>query len=469
MITFALSVLFLSVSGKSILVHEIAEFNKEVKTLQAGDSVVLSDGIWKDAQLIFKGLGEKGRCICMVAETPGKVFMEGTSSLRLSGQWLLVSGLVFRNGQTPGKTVVDFRTSSRDYAYNSVLSNCVVDNYNQKSKTSMDHWVGLWGKNNRVEYCYFGGKTNEGTTLVIWPNDSNSIHNGHLVYRNYFGYRPPLGINGGETIRIGTSDVCDNISGSIISNNYFERCNGEGEIISNKSGENKFLNNTFFECEGSLTLRHGNRAIVSGNWFLGNEKNYTGGVRIINEGHLIYNNFFCKLRGEDFRSALCIMNGIPNTLPSGYAAIKNVVVANNTFYDCTLPWNLCSGANEKGRTVRPESTLLINNLVYCPGEEELITSSDNTDGINMDNNLLIGKKGCSMIHGSINGTVQIQKMDGLVVPTTTTIAKALPFLTTDITGGNRKNAVLGAFQNEIQNSSFEIPSRQNCGPLWYKQ
>ena len=463
------SVLNLFVSGRSILVNDIILFNKEVKTLLAGDSIVLSNGEWKNAQIIFKGTGEKGRYIYLTSETPGKVFLDGASCLQLSGEWLYVSGLVFTNGHTPAKTVIDFRTSSKEYAYNSVLSNCVIDQYNQETKTSADHWVALWGKNNRVEYCYFGGKTNEGTTLVIWPDDSNSISNNHVVQHNYFGYRPPLGVNGGETIRIGTSDVSGNVSASVITSNYFERCNGEGEIISNKSCDNMFLNNTFFECEGSLTLRHGNRAIVSGNWFIGNEKNHTGGVRIINEGHRIYNNFFYKLRGEEFRSALCIMNGIPNTPPSGYAAVKNVVVANNTFFDCSLPWNFCSGANERERTVKPESTLLVNNLVYCPEEEELFVSFDRTDGIQTENNLLIGKKGFCNALGSIHGAVQIRKIYGLEVPITNSIARELSFLTNDILGTNRNNAVTGAFQHSEEVPSIEIASQKNCGPKWYKQ
>jgi len=351
-----LIVLFQPLFSRSIKVNDVAAFNKEVKTAMAGDSIVLSNGVWKDAQLTFKGKGEAGKYLSLIAETPGMVTLEGNSSLQLSGEWLRVSGLVFINGQTPKKTVIDFRTSSKEYAYNSVLSNCVIDKYNQPTKTTADHWVELWGKNNRVEYCYFGGKTNEGTTLVIWPNDSNCINNNHLVQYNYFGERPPLGVNGGETIRIGTSDVCTNVSASVVSNNYFERCNGEGEIISNKSCDNRYLNNTFFECEGSLTLRHGNRATVSGNWFIGNNKQHTGGVRIINEGHRIYNNFFYQLRGKEFRSALSIMNGIPNSPASGYAAVKDVVIANNTFVDCTLPWNFSSGADDRNRSVKPERT-----------------------------------------------------------------------------------------------------------------
>ncbi|MEI7830651.1 MAG: polysaccharide lyase 6 family protein [Prolixibacteraceae bacterium] len=460
------SIFSLAVYGKSFKANDLTQFNKAVKVLQAGDSILLSSGIWKDTQLIFKGKGTENKQICLVAEIPGKVYLEGASSLRMSGEWLIITGLVFRNGHGPDKTVIDFRTSSKSNAYHTVLSNCFIDNFNQISKTTADHWVELWGKNNRIENCYFAGKTNAGTTLVVWPNDSNSTKNKHVIQHNYFGYRPPLGSNGGETIRIGTSEVCTNVSGTIVKENYFERCNGESEIISNKSCDNQFLNNTFFECEGSLTLRHGNRAIVSGNWFIGNKKKNTGGIRVINEGHLIFNNFFYQLRGKELRSPLAIMNGIPNTQPSGYAQVKNVVIANNTFLDCTLPWNFCFGANEENQTAKPENTLLINNLVYCPEEQELIKYNEKAEGIKLVYNSLISRKGLENTSGSTKETIKFIKMMNMDIPLSNSPAKKLDFLTDDIMGQKIGQPVIGAFQPQDEAFTFEIASYTNCGPGW---
>jgi poly(beta-D-mannuronate) lyase len=457
-----------SLNAKCIKVNDFAQYYNAVKTLMPGDSIVLANGVWKDVQLVLKGKGENGKYICLIAETPGKVTLEGKSSLQLSGEWLFVSGLVFVNGNTPGKTVIQFRTSSKDYAFNSVLSNCVIDNFNQRSKSSSDHWVGVWGKYNKVESCYFGGKTNEGTTLVIWPDDSNCVNNNHLIYRNYFGPRPPLGKNGGESIRIGTSEVCTNVSGSVVEGNYFERCNGEGEIISNKSGANSFLNNTFFECEGSLTLRHGNNAVVSGNWFIGNSKKMTGGVRVINEGHRIYNNLFYKLAGDEFRSALSIMNAIPDSPPSGYAAVKNVIIANNTFFDCNAPWSLCAGSGVNNCTVRPESTLLINNLVYCPSENELIVSYDKTDGITFDNNIMMNERGFYKAKGTVQCEVLTGKIGGFIIPYSKNEAKEVSFVKSDISGRTFNKPSIGAFQNFSEVPRVELATAVNCGPSWYK-
>lgn len=455
----------LPVSGRNFRVQNISEFNLQVKQLQPGDTVVLANGSWKDVEFKLKGKGRADGYIHMMAETPGKVIIEGKSRLQFSGDYLYISGLVFKNGSTPKSAVIEFRTSSTEYAYNSVLSNCVVDQFNQH-KDSSDHWVSLYGKNNRVEYCYFGGKANSGVTLVVWPNDSNSINNNHLITRNYFGPRPRLGSNGGETIRIGTSHVCHLNSGTIVEGNYFEHCNGEVEIVSNKSGGNKFLNNTFFESEGSLVLRHGDNAVVAGNWFIGNGKPFTGGLRIINEGHQVYNNFFYKLRGDEFRAPLVIMNGIPNSPANGYAGVKNVIVANNTWVDCTLPWSFGVGAGTRDRSVTPQSTMILNNLVYSPNEPELIKMFDKTDGIRFDNNLLVSKAGMLSGDGLVTGEILKGEFAGLQFIASNVKARKLAFIRTDIVGSPRADQVIGAFQpNAVP--QLELASSENTGPKWY--
>jgi len=423
--------------------------------------------VWKDASFVFKGAGTKEKPICLAAETPGKVILAGESSLALSGNWLRVSGLLFTNGRSPKEAVISFRTSPTDYAYNSTVAQCAVVDFSKSYKDSVDHWVELWGKNNVLEYCYFEGKTNEGPTLVVYPNDANSIENHHVIHHNYFGKRPRLGSNGGETMRLGTSDVCTNSCQTTVISNYFEHCCGEVEIISNKSSDNKFINNTFFECEGSLVLRHGNNAVVSGNWFIGNDKPYSGGVRIINAGHLIFNNFFYKLRGKEFRAPLAIMNAIPNSPPSGYAAVKNVQISNNTFYDCT-PLEFCAGTGFRNRIVTPESTLFINNIVCNPTSSNLIIAYDKTDGITMHNNLMIDSSGTLQKEGMISGQIEKSTIGNQEIILSSAKAKKMPFVKMDILGQQRDEAVVGAFQSKNENSPIEIASAATCGPSWYK-
>lgn len=365
------------------------EFNQTAKRLQAGDSIVLPSGTWRDAVLLVKNAqGTAELPVTITVEEKGKTFLEGSSCIRFSGEYVVVEGLVFRNGSAE-KTVIDFRTSSTQYANHSTVRDCVVRDYNPTDKTYQTTWLSLWGKNNEVAYCYFGGKTNQGTTFIVWPNDSASTENHHRIHHNYFAYRRPLGRNGGETIRIGTSHVCKNNSQTIVEDNYFEHCSGEVEIISVKSCENILRRNTFYECEGALVLRHGDRNEVYDNVFIGNNKRHTGGVRIINADHKVYNNLFYKLGGEDFRAALCIMNGIPNSAPNGYERVQNVVIENNTWVSCKSPLEFCNGKGSRERDDKPLRTVVRKNIVFCPTTKALVKEHDTDYDIRLEDNIMV--------------------------------------------------------------------------------
>ncbi len=389
-LSIALTVLcIVSVCATTYHVTDAEDFNMRAKHLQAGDSIVIPSGIWRDAVLLVKNAhGTAEAPITVTVEEKGKTFLEGGSCIRFSGEYVIVEGLVFRNGSAE-KTVIDFRTSSTQYANHSVVRECVVRDYNPADKTYQTTWVSLWGKYNEVANCYFGGKSNQGTTFIVWPNDSASTENHHRIHHNYFAYRRPLGRNGGETIRIGTSHVCKNNSQTIVEDNYFEHCSGEVEIISVKSCENILRRNTFYECEGSLVLRHGDRNEVYDNVFIGNNKRHTGGVRIINADHKVYNNLFYKLAGMDFRAALCIMNGIPNSAPNGYERVQNVVVENNTWVSCKSPIEFCNGKGSRGRDDKPVNTVLRKNIVFCPMSEMLIKEYDTDYNIRLEDNIMV--------------------------------------------------------------------------------
>ena len=73
--------------------------------------------------------------------------------------------------------------------------------------------------------------------------------------------------NDQDAIRIGNSSTSLSNSFTEVYANYFYNFFGEVEIISNKSGGNKYYNNTFRDYAGALTLRHGDDCEVHGNYF----------------------------------------------------------------------------------------------------------------------------------------------------------------------------------------------------------
>ena len=282
--------------------------------------------------------------------------------------------------------MIEFR--SGEYAHYSRLTNCSIVDYNPAFRSTEYKWVSIYGTHNRVDHCYFEGKNHSGTTLVVWfERTTTPPAHFHLIDNNYFGYRPPLGENGGETIRIGTSTYSMNNSNSIVESNYFEHCNGEIEIISNKSCENIYRANTFFECEGALTLRHGNRCLVEGNFFFGNKKDLTGGVRVIGEDHIVINNYFESLYGSSFKSALPIVNGVPNSPLNRYFQVKNAVIAFNTFVDCRYSMIIGAGSDNE-RTLPPENCTIANNVVFTPFQ--IIRLEDEPINLKWEGNIMQG-------------------------------------------------------------------------------
>ena len=88
--------------------------------------------------------------------------------------------------------------------------------------------MSMYGRFNRVDHCYFAGKTNEGALLVVWlDNGTATAPPTHRIDRNHFGPREELGRNGAETIRVGTSTYSMQDSDVVVENNLFTETNGE--------------------------------------------------------------------------------------------------------------------------------------------------------------------------------------------------------------------------------------------------
>ncbi|MEZ4687011.1 MAG: chondroitinase-B domain-containing protein [Bacteroidia bacterium] len=398
------------------LVTNKDEFDKAVANAKAGDRIVLANGIWKDVELVFSGQGEEEKPIILTVEEKGKVVFEGQSNLQLSGSWLHVEGLVFRNGYTPTGEVISFKHQQTP-ANHSRVTECVIDDYNPSERFESDYWVAMYGKHNRFDHNYLIGKRNQGVTLAVRMNGEAHQENFHRIDHNYFGYHQILGSNGGETLRIGTSHFSLKNSNTTVEDNYFEWCNGEHEIISNKSCHNTFRNNTFYECQGTLTMRHGNETRVENNYFFGNGKANTGGIRIINESQTVNNNYCTGLTGYRFRGALVIMNGVPNSPLNRYFQVKNSSASNNLILDCDYV-QLCAGSDGE-RSAVPVNSSMSDNVIYNEHKDEVFTVYDDVSGIRFANNylspniVLPTNKGTPITEGFIHKALTFKEEKGL--------------------------------------------------------
>jgi poly(beta-D-mannuronate) lyase len=346
--------------GKDVLLADASAVRQALKKTQPGDTLIMRDGTWHDAKIILDVHGTASKPITLRAQTPGGVILSGASSIRIGGDFIVVQGLLFRDGAMPGGQVIIFRSESSHEAHNCRVTDCAIIDYNPASQGTNSYWVSMYGLSNRLDHCYFHGKNDESPLLTVWVG---SEPNYHLIDHNSFFKRPPLGRNGGETVRIGTSQVSMLNSRAVLEYNYFEDCSGEAEYISNKSCENIYRYNTFVECQGALVLRHGNRCTVSGNWFFGKNREGTGGIRVIGEDHRIYNNYLCQLGGTNFESAMPFVNGIPNSKPNEYFQIKRATVAFNTLVDCRQSITFGVGIGFRNRTQPAMDCTIANNIV----------------------------------------------------------------------------------------------------------
>lgn len=365
-------------------VRNQTEYAHALRDIEAGDVIILANGEWRDFELVITGKGKADAPITIISEEAGKVILTGQSSLRIGGQHILVTGLVFRDGYSPRSEVVSFRRSKQDVASHARVTEIVIDNFSKPDRYQSDYWVGMYGRNNRFDHNHLVGKTNKGVTLAVRLDTPESRKNGHRIDHNYFGPRPVLGSNGGETIRIGTSRYSMHRSGTLVENNIFDRTDGEVEIISNKSAGNTYRGNVFLRSRGTLTLRHGDNNVVERNVFLGGGKDYTGGIRVINRGQIVRSNYLEGLRGQSFSSALAVMNGVPNSPLNRYVEVENAQIEGNTIVDSRrVAFN--AGVDEE-RSEPPRNSTFSRNLLSGLESESFIEVYGDISGITFSDN-----------------------------------------------------------------------------------
>ena len=460
-------------SAQTFVVSNADDIETAMETAQPGSTLIMTDGVWNNQEIDFAGIGTASNPITLRPQTPGGVLLTGVSQLRISGDHLVVDGLHFKDGTIENSDhVVQFRGPLGE-ATNSRFTNSVIESYSGPDLSDKYHYVSLYGQHNRVDNNRFLDQRNIGPQVVAWLDESpNPVSAFHRIDSNHFGDRPQGWDNGFEAIRLGDSETSTVDAHIVVENNLFERVDGEIEIISSKSNFNVFRNNTFRQSKGTLTLRHGNGNTVEGNFFLGEDTEDSGGIRVVGEDHKIFNNYLANV-GDAADAAISFAAGIPNSQLNGYMQVKNVEVAHNTIVNVegsaiTFDW----GIGSSGRSLLPENLTFAGNLVSSTGTP-LFEGAEGVGYVFSDNIAHGTTLGISSRPGVLEIDPQLmQGADGLWRPAGTSPAidgaVALAFFTDDMDGQTR----IGLFDIGADELSTDPILRQplttdDVGALWF--
>lgn len=242
----------------------------------------------------------------------------------------------------------------------------IQDLYNATSPAS---------NNNRIDHNLFENKALAGNMVRIDGFEGTpTLPSQHdVIDHNHFRNVGPRIDNGMETIRIGVSSLSGKSSYTVVEHNLFEDCDGDPEFISLKTDEDTIRYNTFRSCQGTLCMRQTSKSVAYGNFFLGNGKAGTGGVRIYKSDNKVYSNYFTNLTGTIWDAALTITNGdvdSNNTNQSSHFRPLRPVFAFNTLVDNLH--NIEIGFTNGGSYGKPPLNIIIANNIIVGSKNQFV-------------------------------------------------------------------------------------------------
>ncbi|MEQ8238958.1 MAG: chondroitinase-B domain-containing protein, partial [Cyclobacteriaceae bacterium] len=281
-----------------------SEFYDARNQANAGDSVVWEAGLYKD---VFMVINVKG--LVVIADSPGSVIFSGGSKVEIEADEVVLSGFQFVGGDIGsdhvisnwGSDVLITQINIQSYECYKYL---IVDEDSRRTTISHSNFE------NRVTVA------DQNILSILVDNEPGYHKIQYCSFRNFPGNGNDEGV---EPIRIGVSSQGHLDSRTVVEYCYFENCDGDGEIISNKATQNVIRYNTFINnTKAELVLRHGDEAVVYGNFFLDN----MGGVRVREgQNHFIYNNYFSGIT----RRAIFLQNEASDPLDSIHIYFNTIV------------------------------------------------------------------------------------------------------------------------------------------------
>ena len=284
-------------SAKTYLVHNEQEFKAAAEQLTAGDVITIANGNYTPWMVSVNANGSAAKPIVIKAETTGKVLFSGDvekSIFEISGSYITLSGITF-SGCNLLKAKGNGLLIEVKNAHHCRLTDCLFTQNAVKAQFMPLVMISGQGEYNQVDHCSFIGNIDNQELQVRITKESCPQYT--LIQNNTFKDKPRVSwkvFNGGECVQVGQDPVMLGIKQAYttVRENQFIRCNGEGEVISNKSSGNKYIKNTFQDCDGELVMRGGHDCLIDSNTISGGKS----GIRVNGTGHIISNNTISNVK-----------------------------------------------------------------------------------------------------------------------------------------------------------------------------
>jgi hypothetical protein len=450
--------------GQTIVsVSTSKDFFKSLDSLSQGQTILVADGMYELGGTIqITKSGTAASPILIKAQHRNRAIFIGNIRFRLKSiEYVTIEGFDFSSTEGPAIEL---------QACNHVR---ITRNMFHLKETKRSSWVMITGipgdsvrlsHSNRVDHNLFEKKSVLGNFITIegTKKANPQVSQRDRIDRNHFRDIGPRVENVLEAIRVGSSEFSLSSGYTVVEQNFFERCDGDPEYISIKSSDDTIRFNTFWECLGSFSLRHGNGSVVEGNYILGNRRTGsfldstgkrwklgTGGIRFYGDNMKIFNNYFEGLTGKEWDATLAITNG--NAIYGDgqpltkHFVIRNAVIAFNTFVNNERNIEIgYNGAGFQGNWWhKPPIGLTIANNIIVGSQDTLIKMYSQPIDSKWEGNIAFAKGkavvGASVPKGIIEIDPQLKQIEGSWKPTATSpaIDKATgeyPFVVADIDG-----------------------------------
>jgi poly(beta-D-mannuronate) lyase len=325
-------------------VNSLAALAAHLDRANPGDEIVLADGVYATTNSIeVRCAGTATNRIIIRSETIGGVELTGSHGFQISpsAAHVIIQGFKFTHRS--GGAAISFGANFIRFTRN--IFQC----------TGAGHFLLVAGDDAEIDHNEFRDKSTVGNMIDV-RGAEGQVARRVWIHHNYFHDFTSAGANGAETIRFGLSGLSLSTGNGLIEHNLFVRCNGENEMISNKSSGNTYRYNTVLDSR-EVSQRHGNDC-----YYYGNLIRNSGGIRVYGDRHKIFSNYLegnsigvnqGNGGGDVYAGALLTAHDRPD---------DNVVVF-NTFINNRTHYQM--GARARG--LGSSNTVVANNLFYGGG------------------------------------------------------------------------------------------------------